>query len=154
VSVIYEIDNPSDPYTMVAEDRAVAAVAVVFLGEGMWGLSDREGKTAVPIFAFGGGAERLERWFATELGTTLAAVVSEKRQAIAAALRSVAIGSISDREAFDRGFALIDDPVKKEEWRTWWHDQRRSSLNDIGRRAWALADRLERTDPAASGARA
>lgn len=142
VSTLYEIINPSDAYTMVAEDRAVACAAVVFLGEGHYGLSAKDDeKDGCPILAWG-GANALDEFFAKELGTTLADVMRDRRPAMAAALRSVAIGTFTDRESFDRGLALIDDPAKKEEWRAWWHDERRSSMNDIGARAWALADAM------------
>ena len=34
---IYELINPSDPVTFVGKDDTVAAMAVLFLGRGMFG---------------------------------------------------------------------------------------------------------------------
>jgi len=58
----------------------------------------------------------------------------------------VLIGDAAHRKAFEKGLELIDDPVKREQWREHWLDERRTSMNNIGGRAWGLAKRLR--DPA------
>ena len=50
---IYEIHNPSDPYTLKAADPAAAALACLFLGEGAYVLTDEDGTSVLPFFRHG-----------------------------------------------------------------------------------------------------
>lgn len=110
----FNIVNPSDPYTMEADDLEVAAVAVCLIGEGKYPLEalgdDSNKGNSVPAFLFGGHDE----WFQARFGGTFEAVLTrsimERTDALARALESVKLGS-----------------------------ERRSSLNDIGARAQAYA---------------
>lgn len=55
----FEIINPSDPYTMEADDLEIAAVSVSFLGDGKYaleGIDDAQGNN-VPMFLLGGHDE-------------------------------------------------------------------------------------------------
>lgn len=118
--MIFEIINPSDPYTLEANDFEVASVAVVLLGQGAYGMKQLDGDKSleIPIMMFGGA----DQWFTDNFGdnaeTVIGRVVNEKCLQLADILDSVRIGGLEDRE-------------KGEDYR----DQRRSSLNDIGRRA-------------------
>ena len=110
----FEIINPSDPYTMDADDLIVAAVAVCLLGNGKYGLDalgeDSNISNNVPIFLLGGHDE----WFTSRFGMTYEAaaqqVVDQRTEALAKAFESVALTS-----------------------------GRRSSLNNIGAKAKELA---------------
>lgn len=137
---IYEIINPSDAYTLAAEERAVACAAVLILGAGAYGLDSPDGSPAsgCPIFILGGGVE----WFAREFGTQLGAFINARRTDIASALDTVLIGGRSSRSTYEKGLSLIEDEGRRQEWREHWHDERRTSINDIGARAWATAKRL------------
>ena len=42
--VLYEIINPSDPYTLKADDFKIAAAACLILGDGQYGLESEDGK--------------------------------------------------------------------------------------------------------------
>lgn len=115
----FEIINPSDPYTMEAEDLEVASVACSLLGDGRYGL-DALGEDAnkgnhVPIFLFGGHDE----WFISKFGmnfeNTAEHVLNHRYTALADALDSVALARAE-----------------------------RSSLNNIGLRAKSLAKAVRR----------
>jgi hypothetical protein len=141
-TIVYEIVNPSDAYTMEASDLAVAAVACLYLGSGQYGLTALSPSDApgMPVFVFH-KAEDVERWFATVCGCTMAAAFA-RRAAVADALDSVLAGSLRDRQTNADALALIDDEAKRQEWRDKWLDRRRSSLNNIGGRAMHYAKHL------------
>jgi len=140
--MVYDIVNPSDPYTMDAPDLATALSAVCLLGEGRYGLRDRDGAVVVPVFLFGGHDEWARANFdGKDLEAVLASV---SFSAVADCLDSCVIGGFTDRETFERGAALIDDPEKRATWRAEWLDRKRTSLNDIGGRAAKLAAHLRK----------
>ena len=126
---IYEIINPSDPYTMVAADDEAARLAGIILGQGKLGIIDENDETVLPILIFDAAKYLNEMW--PDWEQQLAARLAD----IANALDSVLIGSRADRLTFDKGLELIEGEDKRSEWWVHWHDGRRSSLNDIGRRA-------------------
>lgn len=115
--MMYKIVNPSDPYTLEANNLETAAVVCVFLGEGRYELqecetSENDGAVAVPFFMFGGA----DKWFKDHFGRSLDESINHVGYpAIAAVLDTVLIGS----------------PGKR--------DYERSSMNDIGGKAKRLA---------------
>lgn len=128
--MIFEITNPSDPYTMQSDSKAAAFVAVALLGQGYYGLSPLDsGQFSVPIALFGDWDKGI--YDAAEIHpTSMEGVrrwleVYENREPLATVLDSVRIGGIADRDR------------SKDE-----HDSRRSSMNDIGRRAWRMAAQI------------
>jgi hypothetical protein len=152
---LYEIINPSDPYTIEAPSLDVAFVACLFLGTGQYAFKplDEDGEE-IPLFIFGG----MEAWCAEHLEEGFEAVVTRvttepaKRKELADCFDSCLIGRREDRNAYRAGLELIDDPAKREQWRDRWHDDRRSSLNNIGARAFEMASKLrEGLAPLAGG---
>lgn len=117
----YEIINPSDPYTMTADDLQIAAAVVCLLGEGKYAAKPTAGAgSEVPMFLFGGH----DKWFAQMFGmnfeATIDHVMTHRGDELAQALESVTLAS-----------------------------QERSSLNDIGGRAKAMAQAVRRKSNAA-----
>lgn len=145
---LYEISNPSDPYTMECTDDLIAAVATLFLGDGKYMLKpvDRPQpeKPLVPVLFFG-GEEALQQW-CEEHGiggvSNLSDWAIDHAEAIATALDSVAIGSVEERRSFERVLACISSDEERAKARDVHHDEKRSSMNDIGRRAKGLAKSL------------
>jgi hypothetical protein len=135
VAELYEIVNPSDAYTVEGEREAVC-VAALLLGEGAYGVSGENGTTVMPILCFGGEAA-LEAWWEKAFGHPFKEAPCGAT--VAAALESVMIGSRADRARMERVLAAIASPEDRERAKAAWHDERRSSLNDIGRRAVALS---------------
>lgn len=137
--MLYEIINPSDQYTIESEDFKVACVATLLLGSGQWGLKQINGDAEMPLFLFGG----VDEWFAAQFNQPFAEVVEAiSHQQLGEVLDTVLIGGADERQVYNDGLALIDDPLKREEWRNRWHEQRRTSLNDIGARAYSIAESL------------
>jgi hypothetical protein len=150
--MLYEIINPSDPYTIEVEDFDVAAVACVMLGRGTYGFVPIDATGAernapsVPIFFFGSVGDWFHVTFGVSLSGLLDRVLAEKREALATALESVLIGEPAQRATF---FATAPtDRAEFEIARAVWHEARRSSMNDIGARAWELACRVRKEAPA------
>ena len=53
--MLFNIVNPSDPYTIEASSLDVAVMASVLLGQGNYQFTSLDGGQDIPFFAFGGG---------------------------------------------------------------------------------------------------
>jgi hypothetical protein len=112
----FEIINPSDPYHMEAPDLVVAAVAACFLGDGKYGLKGLdEADQDMPIFIFGGADEWFIKKFGMNYQDTAEKLLEHRNEELAAAFDSVSLQRAE-----------------------------RSSLNDIGGRAKAIAQAVRR----------
>lgn len=140
MSMEYELINPSDPYTFIADDLEIAALVIFTFGTA-YGAKPKDGGEDVPIFLFGGALE----WYKGKFGRTPDEGVKAKQSALADALSSMMFGDFEDRRRYEAALAAITDPEKKEEFITSWQDGI-SSLNDIGSRAHALAKILKKTE--------
>ena len=146
---IYEIINPSDPYTLEAEDFKDAAVAILMISPEL-GLEmvprcaeeANQDAPSLPILAFGG----MEKWIEDHICPMkdVKKFIDDRREAIAKVLESVLIGKPRERRIFEDAMEAIDDPKKREAFKAKWHDGKRSSLNDIGGAAWDLAKYLRK----------
>lgn len=134
--MVYEIVNPSDAYTMVADDFKVAAAACLLLGQGAYSIHNADRSEDMPLFLFGGADEWVEKTFGS-FDEYLLGHLEE----IAACLDSVMSCGFRERVNFDAAMAAIEDPAKREAYRLQVHDTNRSSLNDIGAKAWRMAGR-------------
>lgn len=128
--MICEIINPSDPYTLLTDEFLPAGVAVFILGRGQLGLSCDDPEQDTPVL-FG-----WEEWLRSWCGDDLRGWVHGHFEPMAAALESVLIGTAAERRRYEVCLKRCDDP---EALRAEWHDEERSSVNDIGRAAWSLA---------------
>lgn len=97
----FEIVNPSDPYTMQADDLRIAALACILLGEGKYGLRSEDGSTAMPLFILGGH----DAWFVEKFGATLQhvydSIVADSLPALAACLESVKLPGGAERSSMN-----------------------------------------------------
>ena len=138
--MLFEIINPSDPYTMEAPDLEIAACAVCLLGSGQYGLKELGGdKTGnMPVFPLNDH----DAWFTKQFGRDFSASMDEaiktRRHVLAGALASVRIGSAVTRRDFDADLAKLASDDEAAMFLTSFHDSKRTSSNDIGRHAWAL----------------
>lgn len=120
----FEIVNPSDPYTMEADDLQIAAVVACLLGDGKYpltGLDDAKGQD-VPFFAFGGADEWFTKQFGMDYEATATHALENRSEALARAFESVTLGRAE-----------------------------RSSMNDIGGRAKSIAKAIREKYAALSG---
>lgn len=138
----YELHNPSDPYTFLAEDLEVASL-VVFSISTLYGAEAKVGGDSVPIFMFGGAKE----WYIEQFGRTPDEGLEAKREELAEALNSMMYGGFEDRRRYEAALAAITDPEKKEVFIAEWQDGH-SSMNDIGTYAHILGKRLKKQEAA------
>ncbi len=145
--MIYEIINPSDPYTIEAERYDIAFISVLHLGTGAYGLEPTsEGKPS-PLLAFS-NEETIISCVQKVLGMSSSDFIDQHREDIANCLDSVVIGSVRDREDYYTALKLITDTDKRKEWQDQWLNKRRSSLNNIAKRAYGMAkDIREQKNP-------
>ena len=142
--MIYTIINPSDPYTVEAHSLDVAAIACVILGNGQYAFEPTEkDQESVPMF-FGS----FDPWFQSHFNETLKQTVErvrrDKRKELADCLDSVLIGRLDARKDFLSGRDPNETRESFEKARFERHDERRSSFNDIGGRAYKTAANLRK----------
>jgi hypothetical protein len=142
--MLYEIINMSDKYTIEADSLDVATVACLFLGQGQYAFEPIGDKSAesVPMFMFGGTEEWCQKHFKESLEALVDRITERESVKLATCLESCLIGGAADRETYAAGLKLIDDPKKRETWRNKWLEDRRSSMNNIGARAFTMAAKL------------
>jgi hypothetical protein len=142
--VIYELGNPSDPYTFESDDFEALAAAVLVLGDGAYALTpDDRTAQGLPILLFGGAEEWVtKQWGSMSCFSKFLEVPANMRR-MATALESIRYGHASDRRSFERLLARIPEAergaaVAKD------LEERHGSLNDIGGAAlsWAMKLRV------------
>lgn len=142
--LLFEIRNPSDPYTIESSSLDVAAMTSILIGQGQYGFKSLDGGESVPMFAFGGGDVWCQKHFSEDLMEMSNRVMDTKLSQVADCLDSVVYGSRADREDF-----LIDtnglDRDKFLLYRLARQDDKRSSMNDIGERAYRMAATLRQS---------
>lgn len=122
----YELINPSDPYTFMAETKEVAALTVFCLSTA-YGAKSQTGEDKIPIFLFGGSRE----WYESEFGRTPSEGLMAEKENVAKALLSFMYGHFEDRRRYEAALRAITDEEKREQFIAEWQDGR-SSINDIG----------------------
>lgn len=131
---LYELINPSDDYTFRAPSLEVAGACAVLLSSGFGARClDGDSEETTPIL-FGWNEWLQDRgmnkaWFDAHV------------QQIADAFDSFLIGGQNEREDVESMLALLDDD-KRERWRADRQDRHRSSINQIGERAYDYAKNL------------
>ncbi len=136
--MIYEIINPSDPYTLECDRFDVATAAIFLLGNGRLSLRGDDEAHCSPLCLFGG----MREWFVERFGEELEPFIEGNMVALAIALDSVLIGDAHDRRDYYKALALITDLENRVKWRDGYLDRRRSSMNNIGGAAYRLAAQL------------
>ena len=130
---LYELINPSDPYTFYANSIEVAGVAAVLLSEGFG---------AKPVDGVGESSPVMFGW---EVWLKERAIDSNwmdaHRLEVAAALDSFLIGGAATRADVESMLAELP-PEKREGWRLARQDRHRTSMNKIGEAAYKMAKRL------------
>ena len=137
--MIYEIINPSDPYTMVCKDVRIAQAAGLLLGNGKYGLRDEDGKDTLPLLLFGTALP----WVAKEFGSMeeFQEYIGANLIEIANCLETVMSFGREERVAYDEAIKTMA-PEQAKAYRDKVHDKNRSSMNDIGGYAWQLAENM------------
>jgi hypothetical protein len=137
---LYEIINPSDQCSVAADEDAVAAVAVLLLGDGFYGCQRDDGTSLHTLIAFAGPGA-LDAVLA-DLGIAdLADYLVATSPAIATCLESLMYCGLGDRRALETVFEDFTDEARTEAVRR-YNDERRTSMSNIGARAAAIAARL------------
>lgn len=140
----YEIINPSDPYTFDAPSHETATLAILIMGEGQLAaepLDAHSPEEVVPLLLFGTVKEYCLKRFGVEPNELLKRALDDpaRREGLADALDSVLIGRPEDRAAFETKHPT---PGARRAARIEYHDRKRSSMNDIARYAWQVAQTI------------
>lgn len=143
--MIFEIINPSDQCTLVADDLEIAAIICCLIGTGKYALKGLDTDLEVPLFIFGGHDEWFTGKFSRNYKDSLEYAIANKIDELIACAESVMIGGLADRHLYEQALSLIDDPTKQNEYRDSYLDKKRSSLNNICSRSWQYAEYFKGT---------
>jgi hypothetical protein len=143
MSAVYELVNPSDMITFEAASVEAAKLAGLFVGNGGYGVKGPDGEQVLSIWLFGGEEADILKVEGFPQ-TTFAEAVEAHRTDMIAALRTFAVADASDRRAAPEVFT---DPVRLAAW----NEAKRTSMNNIVRRALALAYVMSVAIPDADG---
>jgi len=94
----------------------------------------------VPMFPTNGHDEWYRRQFGRDFATTFGHVINNRADALAKSLASVYIGTPADKRAFEQEAADCENEDAFYDLLYKRHDEKRTSVVDIGRIAWGLAD--------------
>ena len=132
---VWELVNPSDPYTFRAPDVRVATVAAFMLSPA-YGAKRVDGEERSPLvtgwdeFVVKHGID--EVWMDSHL------------YEIAEAFDSFLIGSPSERADAEAALSLLANPREVRKWKLQRQDRLRTSLSAIGESAYSYADQMRR----------
>ena len=136
--MIFELVNPSDAVTFECEDVRVACVAVLVLGEGKYGLTDTKGDSVLPLFMFG-GMDPVNAWFKEQHDIDdVMEWMNAHLEEMATFLDSMVYGSVKERQLFLDAVSKMN-AEDAADFKEKWFDQKRSSMNNIGRACAAYA---------------
>lgn len=139
--LLFRIVNPSDPYTVEASSLDVATVAAILLGQGKYPFESLDGGKDVPHFLFG----KVDLWSQEHFNETVMElsnrVMDTKLGEVADCLDSVLYGDEQDRVDFLAETKGMDRETF-EDARQMRQEDKRSSMNDIGERAYRMAVKL------------
>lgn len=137
--MIYDLINPSDPVTFVAEDDATAYAVALYLGRGKTPCT-REDRVDLDTMLMFASEDKIKESVKRNLGTeTVNEWIDANRIKFATALESFAYGSINKRKEYDDAIAAITDPEKLKEFTAKHEDRNRTSMNKWVDYAWKLA---------------
>lgn len=141
---LYKIINPSDPYTIEASSLDVAAMVSILLGQGNYAFESLDGGASIPMFAFGGGDKWCQDHFLEDLMELSNRVMDTKLAQVANCLYSVLYGDEQDRKEFLAATKDMEYP-EFESVRLARQEEKRSSENDIGARAYRMAAKFRQS---------
>lgn len=133
VKRLYELVNPSDPYTFYAPSIEVAGVCAVLLSPG-FGATPADGNGEGTPVLFGWTDWLEDRGINREW-------IDRHREEIADAYDSFLIGDAAKRADVESMLEMLPE-AKRQEWRDKRQERHRSSLSQIGEAAYAKAKQL------------
>lgn len=142
--MLFELINPSDPYTFEAASIEVAGFVACMLSPGFGARClEKDSDESTPIL-FG-----WDEWF--ESRGIDSDWVDAHRDGIADAFDSFLIGSTEQRVDIEEAMAAMT-PEAREKYRAERQDRNRSSMNQIGEAAYEYAKQF-RAKPSKQGAK-
>lgn len=128
---LFELVNPSDPYTFYAENLAIAGTVAQLLSPMYGAVNVNDSDESTPVL-FG--------WeeFNSEHGIN-ADFVNANKQKLHDAFDSFLIGSVSERKELDFALSKMTDEAKTS-YLAERQERQRTSLNTIGENAFKLRD--------------
>lgn len=146
--MIYEVINPSDNVTFLADDDKVAYFCVVYLSEGAFGCykkldnGDTVNLNTMLMFHKNPIAEMQEF-----LGCPVEDFIEQNKEKIAECYESFSYATYESRKLYDQTVAAITDPQKLKDFKMAHEDNCRSSCSRIVMKAWNLAEGIKKRLP-------
>ena len=130
---LWELVNPSDPYTFRAPDVRVAGMAAFMLSQA-YGAKRLDGSERSPVII------GWDQW-AAENGIDEQWIDSHAHE-LAEAFDSFLIGPVEDRAEVEASISAIQSPADARKWKPDRQDKLRSSLSAIGEAAYLAGDQF------------
>lgn len=138
--ILYELINPSDPYTFYAPSIEVAGVTAAMLSTGFGAKPvEGEGESSPVLFGW-------DDWMKNK-GIN-AEWIEEHQTEIIDALESFLIGNANSRADVESMLAELPEE-KRAAWRLERQNRHRTGMNQIGEGAYKMAQRLRQSATAA-----
>lgn len=133
----WDLINPSDAITFLADDHAVALVLVVLLGRGKYGAKEMcEAGREVPLMLFGPPTDWILTTFAgRDIEQVIDDVIDARKTPLAEAAESMLVG---DRAQYETAMSELPEH-EREEFTRLWNENHTTSLNNIVKAAGAIA---------------
>jgi len=139
---LFHLINMSDRYYFEAPDVKIAALVVLLSAGTSCGAEEVVNKTnSTPILSGWEPWLKEQGIVKNDFKTDFDAYIQSRKQELIDSLESVLIGNLDFRQVYKDA----TKSMSREEliaYRDTWHDKKRSSLNDIGGRAYATASKL------------
>lgn len=144
--MIYELINPSDKITFIANDDQCAFFVTVILGKGKYGCQNIDtGKSMETILMFA-SERQIDETINQNLGSSLSEFLKKRKDDVINSLKSFAYLSGDERRIYDSACEAITDPDKLNEFKSKHEDHNRTSMSRIVKSAWMYAEKLEGKD--------
>lgn len=143
--VLYELINPSDPYTYYAKNDKVAVFVAIYLGEGMYGAKNLKTKEVVGGFLIGVKNEDLKDEIIRLFKVPMTDFMMENKKEISIAFSTLLVGDDEDRKTLKNNLKNIDED-KIEFFIDKYKEEKQSSLNDIQKYAEQSKKKFEEKD--------
>lgn len=132
---LWELINPSDPYTFRAPDVRVAGVVACMLSPS-YGAKLVNGDERSPMMI------GWDQWCVKHVIDEV--WIESHTHEIVEAFDSFLIGAVEDRAAADAFIAEFQTPIDARNWKLERQDLLRTSLSAIGEAAYSYADKMRR----------
>ena len=141
----YELINPSDEVTFKAENDKLAYVVALLVGNGKTPcrkISENGDEIEIPSFLL--FSENADKDINNYLECSLSNFIENNRPKLKKTLETFCYLSPKERKTYDDAINSITDINKLKEFKNQHEDQNRTSTSEFVKKAWELAEQINK----------